>query len=246
MHRKKCISEVHFLTSHGVERVKARKDASETAVISSRSQMIEACSESSFQPLLQFYLFLPTLLIYFNGTDGSLFNTKQSVNDWFTSVSDLQFWSILTSCISLAWSFNFYQSIKKKGALGFGSNLIGRTLLLVVDILQISSRLVAFVLFAYSWGDGNIWPLFLGVLIHIGCMSLLHNHQVHQKSVTADRQKTTFQQVYQSVLNGISNLYLWNLILPLPSIGNQTKDLGKESFQYQVIVDSIFIFEGKA
>ena len=139
MHRRLVQSEVTYLTSYGVERVTARKGANEGAIISSRSQMIEVCSEASFQPLFQLYLFLPTLMISFNQTDDNAFNTNQSVNDWIDKVSKLQFWSILTSCISLAWSFNFYQSVKKRGALGFGSNAIGRIILLLANIFQVSS-----------------------------------------------------------------------------------------------------------
>ena len=65
MHRKKFLSETHYLTSYGEERVKARIAAEDATIVSGRSQMIEVCSESSFQPLLQLYLFLPTLIISF-------------------------------------------------------------------------------------------------------------------------------------------------------------------------------------
>ena len=65
MHRKKFLSETRYLTSYGEERVKARIEAEDATIVSGRSQMIEVCSESSFQPLLQLYLFLPTLIISF-------------------------------------------------------------------------------------------------------------------------------------------------------------------------------------
>ena len=63
MHRKKFLTEKRYLTSHGEKRVKARLESEDATVVSGRSQMIEVCSESSFQPLLQLYLFLPTLLV---------------------------------------------------------------------------------------------------------------------------------------------------------------------------------------
>ena len=65
MHRKKFLSEARYLTSYGKERVKARIKAEDATIVSGRSQMIEVCSESSFQPLLQLYLFLPTLIVSF-------------------------------------------------------------------------------------------------------------------------------------------------------------------------------------
>ena len=243
MHRRMFLSEVCYLTSQGAKRVQARKEADEQAIISSRSQMIEVCSESSFQPLLQLYLFLPTLLMFFSGTAGISLDTNQSVKDWFNNVSELQFWSILTSCISLSWSFNRYQSVKKNGALGFGVNPMGRILLLLSNILQVSSRLVAFILFAYSRGDGNFWPMFVIVLIHIAFMSLIHFYQINKNADANDRRKTPCLLTYQSILNGISNLYLRNLILPLPD-REKNKDKDKnESFHHQLLVDIVFTLE---
>ena len=240
-HRVKYLGEEEYLLGHGSKRVMARKDADRNAVISSRSQMIEVCSESSFQPILQLYLFLPTLIMSLSQTENSAFNTDQSVGEWFTNVSNLQLWSILTSCFSLSWSFNFHQSVKKKGALGFGMNPVGRILLLLSNILQISARLLAFVLFAYCCGDGNFWPMFVGVVSHIGLMSVIYFHQT--KGELTSQNQSSFQSLYQSIVNGVGNLYLWNLILPVPGTGNQTKNHTKESFLHQAIVDSICILE---
>ena len=72
MHRKKFLSEARFLTSYGEERVKARIEAEDATIVSGRSQMIEVCSESSFQPLLQLYLFLPTLIVSFRNLGSKL------------------------------------------------------------------------------------------------------------------------------------------------------------------------------
>ena len=155
MHRKKFLSETRYLTSHGKDRVEARLESENESIVSGRSQMIEVCTESSFQPLLQLYLLLPTLLVTFRNF-GKEVSFDQSAKEFFSNASKLQFWSILSSCLSLAWSFTFYQSLKKRGALGFGVNALGRIVLLFANVLQISSRLVAFALFAYSWGDGYI------------------------------------------------------------------------------------------
>ena len=48
MHWKKFICEAKHLTSQGEERVKARIARDDATIVSSRSQMIEVCSESSF------------------------------------------------------------------------------------------------------------------------------------------------------------------------------------------------------
>ena len=234
MHRKNFMSETRYLTSSdGKERVKARLDSENAAIVSGRSRIIEVCSESSFQPLLQFYLFLPTLVVSFRNL-GTEVSSDQSASNLFSNLSNLQFWSILTSCISLAWSFTFYQSVKKRGALDFGANPLGRMVLLFSNTCQISSRLVAFALLAYSWGDGNFWQAFVFVLLHILIMAAFH--------FEVEDEESKGMAVYQSILNGISNLYVNNLMLPLPSKWEK-KYQNKRSFKRQLIVDILFVVE---
>ena len=241
MHRKKFLSETRYLTSYGVDRVEARLESENESIVSGRSQMIEVCTESSFQPLLQLYLFLPTLLLTFR-TLGQKVSFDQSTKEFFSNVSHLQFWSIFSSCLSLAWSFTFYQSLKKRGALDFGVNALGRILLLLANVLQISSRLVCFVLFAYSWGAGNIWPAFFFVLLHIIVMSIFHTY----KDIKSCQLNWT--AVFQGLLNGIGNLYMYNLILPLPSEEKKKQLIksNKHTFNDQLIVDVLFAVENMA
>ena len=82
---------------------------------------MEICTEATFQPLLQLYLLLPKLLC-FNYHEL----LEQDISSFFSDVPRLQFWAIVTSCISLSWSFNAYQTSKKTGALDFEANLSGR------------------------------------------------------------------------------------------------------------------------
>ena len=233
MHRKKFVSEVSYLTSSGEKRMKARKRTENDTIISSRSQMIEVCSESSFQPLLQLYLYLPTLLVSF-AVAAITFDASKSADSLFEDVKTLQFWSILTSCLSLAWSFTFYQSVKKNGALSFSANPLGRLCLLLSNILQISSRLLAIVLLAYCFGDGNFWPAFAAVVLHIILMAI----------ILSRAEKLSKEAVWEGILNGISNLYLHNIILPLPTEEKKTKQKKrKPTLKNQILVDTIFIIE---
>ena len=56
--------EVCYLTGHGMGRVKQRKEFIKNNIISSRAQIIEICSEATFQPLLQLYLLLCNLCFF--------------------------------------------------------------------------------------------------------------------------------------------------------------------------------------
>ena len=134
-HAKKFYHEGSYLTSSGEDRIKERKKFEASTIVSSRAQISEVCSEASFQPLLQLYLLLPQIMFFeyskmFEGT----------VSDFFNDVPELQFWSILTSCLALAWSFSSYQATKMNGALDFTSNFAGRLVLLLSCICQISAR----------------------------------------------------------------------------------------------------------
>ena len=236
-----------------------RENLDRVNIFSSRARMIESCSESSFQPLLQLYLLLPNLICQ----DYSDL-LEEDISGFLSNVPEMQFWAIVTSCLSLSWSVNRYQALKKRGALDFGANPVGRYLLLIYCIWQVTSRLFAFVLFAYSFGDGNFFPMIVFVTLHILAMATIHwmtTDQFHgiDSNSTDATSKYSFQAFYQSLLNGISNIYIYNNILLHASV-DQEKKSGRQQTnrettrkQYKVIfllkkwkqlaVDLIFGFE---
>jgi hypothetical protein len=61
----------------------------------------------------------------------------------------LQFVSMLTSIVSLAWSFAFYKAAMKREALDFDVNPMGRIVLILSNLCMVTSRLTALVVFAY-------------------------------------------------------------------------------------------------
>ena len=100
-HAKKFYHEGRYLTSYGKDRIEERKRFEESTIVSSRAQISEVCSEATFQPLLQLYLLLPQIMFF----EYSKFS-DMSVDDFANNVPELQLWSILTSCLALAWSFS--------------------------------------------------------------------------------------------------------------------------------------------
>ena len=212
-HAKKFYHEGHYLTSYGKDRIKERKRFEESTIVSSRAQISEVCSEATFQPLLQLYLLLPLLMTY----DYSKL-LKKSVSEVADEVPELQFWSIVTSCLALAWSFSSYQATKMNGALDFDSNLAGRLVLLLSNICQISARLAILVIFAYTCGPGNFWPLMAGCFVHMLFMALIH-WATRNNARTSDKLFWKNGQVfYQCLINGISDLYVYTSIVPRDTI----------------------------
>ena len=233
-------------------------------VVSARAHIIEVAIESSFQPLLQLYLLLPFLIKRFSCALQSNAIASWSLTDLFGSVQNIQFWSIFTSILSLAWSFTYYQSTKKRGALDFGANALGRMLLLLANFLQICGRLLALVLYAYCFGPGNFWPMIVSVVIHIIVMSVLHYWMSFTCKANApsrgmknikivDRFVDKFKTIYHCLINGICNLYLHNEIMKIETVEIKTnaKQASSNSehhgtFSRQVVFDAIFFVENLA
>ena len=193
------------------ERLKMREKRKEDVIVSARAQIIEVSIEASFQPLLQLYLLLPTLLQNISGDELlALFSITEVIGDFHR----VQFWSILTSMISLSWSFAFYQAVQKNGALDFGSNPTGRIMLILANFLQISSRLFALILYAYTFGDGNFWPMIATVMAHVLLMSVLHYFLSDEWNLETFENRP-FKIIYHCLVNGMCNLYLHNWIVQI-------------------------------
>ena len=254
---QKFLCEVRYLTDYGMGRVKQRKKFIKNNIISSRAQIIEICSEATFQPLLQLYLLLPNL-VYFDYHHL----LENDLSTFFSNVPRLQFWAIFTSCMSLSWSFNAYQTSQKTGALDFDANLWGRLVLLASCICLITSRLFVFVFLAYCFGDGQFYPMVVVVVIHMLLMTGFHwlttdNFNIKKKFifVTNKTLQDSSQVFYQCLLNGISNIFIYNDILALPSEEkNETKaKTSKDQSESkilavvkkwkQAIVDTFFVLE---
>ena len=225
------------------EKFDAKERNDEDLVVSARAQIIEVAIESSFQPLLQLFLLLPTLidLVKLNDLNETL--SLFYPVDVFESVERRQFWSILTSIISLSWSFTFYQSVQKKGALDFGANFGGRILLLFANMLQLFTRLIALVLYAYICG--NFWPMIVSVILHIILMSVLHYLTSNQREIDTFCQNP-LKVAYHCLINGVSNLYLHNWISHINSStrSNEEGKVKKHGTIFrQTLFDNIFIVE---
>ena len=172
---EKFRSDARQATTH-VSFKKYQAENERNSILCSRARMIEVCSEASFQPLLQLYLLLPEIARFWESSPkaNGIEMLKTKLPDIIGSLGNLQFWAVATSVLSLANSFTNYHVVRKRGALDFTANPLGRILLCFFGLLQIISRMVLLVLFAFWWGPGNFWQMFTCVLIHILIISVLH------------------------------------------------------------------------
>ena len=95
-----------------------------------------------FQPLLQVYLLLPCLISRMSCLKSS---NATRLSEFFTG--SLQTYSIVSSVVSLAWSFSMYEANQKKGALDFSSNPIARIVILLSALMQVIHEKYMLILF---------------------------------------------------------------------------------------------------
>ena len=80
---------------------------------------------------------MPELIKRFICSSGTAKTVSELYND-----ESLKLYSIISSVLSLAWSFTSYEAIQQKGALGFDINPVGRISLLLSTILQVLLMLI--------------------------------------------------------------------------------------------------------
>ena len=240
---EKFRSEGKKATTHGSLKIQYQAIHEKKSILCSRAQMIEVCSEASFQPLLQLYLLLPEIGRFWDGS--SRFSSNDIFTDIKGSVEKYQFWAVATSVLSLANSFTNYHVVRKRGALDFTVNPVGRSLLYLSGLLQIISRIVVLVLYAYCWGPGNFWQMFTSVLIHILLMSVLHFFTSSTACPPSNLEEGNIRRIYNCLINGISNLYLHNMIL-METNYKKKRQTSASTFWRQAIFDTIFVIENVA
>ena len=257
---KRGFSELRFVLAYGKDKFDIQMIRQDHILSSSRARIIEVCIESSFQPLLQLYLLLPTLIHYVDcGAVQEILTNPP--HETFSQMDNLQFWSIFTSVFSLSISFTHYKVTQKAGALDYSANPIGRIFLFLSILLQISCRLLAFVLLAYGFGPGEFWPMITILLMHIFLMATLHFLTFNDVEVN-NTKICLHRKLHHCLLNGIGNIYIHNFITYMDEKGvkermkmkhkerndqvNGGKQNKKKTFWRQVIFNAIFVAENTA
>lgn len=190
------------------------KERTATAA-SSRAQIIEACTEASFQPMLQFYLIFQDIAPL--RWDGPLLSELKKILD----THSLPLFSGIISIITLAGAYTTRYRENKEFAITIGASAFFFLSLL----FQIASRMVCFQMFAFALGPGNFWWAIVASCIHVCIMTSLHlifsNSWAQWSQRPRERAYGTFYQsllairqyflvIHNALLNGLSNMYVYN------------------------------------
>ena len=150
------VQQRNFMKSSGFNRQRLEEEAIRSEIEMGFAHLLEVCLESSFQPLLQWYLIFPDVM------------------HMESNIELLSFCSWFASVLSLAWSFTNYKAALKMGAISIQTNCLGRILLFLSNLLLIFPRMNCIVLFMYWWGPGQFYPGIIAILVHAFLMGVLH------------------------------------------------------------------------
>ena len=127
---KTYYKEGQYSTALGAKKTTKYAELEKKRTQSVRAHLFEVCIESTFQPILQTYLSLPSFI-----KSVTCINLDVKKFD-FTS---LQFFAIATSILSLTFSFTKYFAMQQNGAMDFGFAPLSYAIVLMATFLQVST-----------------------------------------------------------------------------------------------------------
>ena len=165
-----------YETSSGKDKVKKLRRRRYHDLSASRADLIETSIEATFEPLVQGYIVFPSFIQICERLSNAVTFDENGMNINFqmSSIEQAQLFSIITSILSLAWCFSDYTSVRKHLQLDICVSPFLRILMCIWMTLQLTSRLLAFMLFSVYWGPGNIWALFVFAFAHVLLAMVIH------------------------------------------------------------------------
>jgi hypothetical protein len=243
----KYYNDGKYYLAKGQAKAEREKKIEASEVLFSTARVMEVSLESSFQPTIQLYLLFPVLVrtMTANYFSFRLFSICKDKSLNFPMLKTDQTISIITSILSLAWCFTFYHATLKRGALDRDlAALFYRAVLFLGVLFQIIGRLFILVLFAYTFGPGNYFPVLVFLGCHILLMTVLHFVFSDAKVYWQKGGILNLSFFHYMVGNGLANIYIHNWIRMDPLLIPFSKPLQHVStFMRQVVFDAILMVE---
>ena len=211
----KYVSDGKYYLAKGAKRAEREKKIEESEVLWGITRVMEVSLESSFQPTIQLYILFPILVKTLTASKFSLriFTVCNNAALNIPLLKMDQTISIVTSILSLAWCFTSYQATLKRGALDRDlAALFYRAVLFLSVLFQIIGRLFILVLFSYSFGPGEYYPLLVFLALHILLMTVLHFVFSDAKVYWEKGGFLKLGFFHYMIGNGLANIYIHNWI----------------------------------
>ena len=201
-----------YETSSGQDKLKRLKKRRYDDLTASRADLVETSIEATFEPLVQGYIIFPSIIklttaVYesIEMKDGHL-NIELKIN----TLELVQLWSIISSILSLAWTYSDLTSTKKHLQLDICVSPVSRIRMCIWMILQMTARLLAFMLFAVYWGPGCLYPLMIFAAVHTVLAGILH--VVFSEDMAFWRQGKYLKFFQNVILNSFASMYFHNYL----------------------------------
>ena len=213
-----------YETSCGKEKVKELRKRRGLDLAASRADLIETSIEATFEPLVQGYIIFPSIIVITKNLQDagfpSIFHTpvfkdvdellELNIQFKMSPLQQTQLFSIATSIMSLAWTFSDSKNVSKHLQLDICVSPASRILMCIWMILQLTARLLAFMLFAVYWGPGYIYPLMIFVAVHTVLAGFLH--VVFSEDIAFWKKGCYFKFFQNVILNSFASLYFHNYL----------------------------------
>ena len=203
-----------YETSSGKEKVKELRKRRYLDVAASRADLIETSIEATFEPLVQGYIIFPSIINITNRLKNfyefDQYDGKLKINFEMSSLEQVQLFSIGTSILGLVWTYSDLTSTKKHLQLDIFVSPVSRILMCIWMILQITARLLAFMLFAVYWGPGCLYPLMIFAAVHTVLAGILH--VVFSEDMAFWWQGKYLKFFQNVILNSFASMYFHNYL----------------------------------
>ena len=203
-----------YETSSGKEKVKELRKRRYLDVAASRADLIETSIEATFEPLVQGYIIFPSIINITNRLKNFYEFDKTgnlTINQFeMSSLEQVQLFSIGTSILGLVWTYSDLTSVKKHLQLDIFVSPVSRILMCIWMSLQVTARLLAFMLFAVYWGPGNIFSLMIFAAVHI--LLALVIHLIFSEDIAFLKKGRYLKFFHNVILNSFSSMFFHNYL----------------------------------
>ena len=203
-----------YETSSGKEKVKELRKRRYLDVAASRADLIETSIEATFEPLVQGYIIFPSIINITNRLKNfyefDQYDGKLKINFEMSSLEQVQLFSIGTSILGLVWTYSDLTSVKKHLQLDIFVSPVSRILMCIWMSLQVTARLLAFMLFAVYWGPGNIFSLMIFAAVHI--LLALVIHLIFSEDIAFLKKGRYLKFFHNVILNSFSSMFFHNYL----------------------------------
>ena len=148
--------------------------------MSNQAHLIEVCTESTLQPLVQLFSIFSGLMEAYSRQENTKWdetidallaaNWSRVIQIYVESKMRLQIWSLVSSIISIAWSFQANYARKKYGQMSY----LSRGIYFLYVLLFVTSRIMSIIMVIFFvGGKGSYSYIYLIIGCHMSLTILL-------------------------------------------------------------------------